>query len=323
MNNEFNEKHFVWDPAFTYHDGTWYALCLTASRDRAWGDEQFWKLCHSMTLFRKERDRWEVCKEIQSPGGHRLCAGSLISVNDSLYASLAHTHIDCGNFRLGQQLVFLCLDDPEFHAIYNPEPPFSTTKRDNDGGLIYGCRDPYTFEYDSGFMHYVCSGGSRWGVPPEVILLESATPYDTWQSATRVVADPHWNGIKAFHEIERVSVIAIHDKWIMTAHCWHGWVTQKLRDMCFGMGEKVTDGTIWVFEADNPRGPFKLREDLPFLPGSSELGMYGTHIQPRLDEFDLVGMGWNMEGIYCDRRQFFLMDEETLDITMDRGTFGD
>jgi hypothetical protein len=275
-----------------------------------------------MTLFQLVDGKWMPDREIQSPTGHRLCAGSLYSADGYLYASLAHTNVDCGNFRLGQELLFYDALGSEFLDKVAPEAPFSTTKKDDDGNLIYGCRDPYSFEHRDGFMHYVCSGGSRWGVPPEVILVRTESPDGIVQSMERVVSNPTWNGTKAFHELERVSVFCGNDKWYMTGHCWHGWVTQKLREMCFSMGEKVTDGTIWLFEADKPTGPFTLREDLPFLPGSSELGMYGTHIQPTLAGPGLVGMGWNMEGIYCDKRQFFWMDAETLDITMDRTAFG-
>jgi Glycosyl hydrolases family 32 N-terminal domain len=107
------------------------------------------------------------------------------------------------------------------------------------------------------------------------------------------VAGSQISGIEdwPFTEMERPQVIYRHGKYHLFFSCWPwnlnpAWLKQL-------KGHRLRESSLYWFVADRLTGPYQPVSDFPFVPGSTETGMYATNFLDLEDQQAAIAFGWN------------------------------
>lgn len=289
MLNANNNRYIQWDPMWCLEDDQEVCWVIAANRiDDAWKRVEWWAQENTLIGYKRPfgSKEWEEFHRLPAFPGKRWCAGS---VEPGGRMFLSDAGISTSDF-FAQRLIYV--KDGRVPWTYVPTKPMFTTGIAHRGGRgLFACRDPFYLNANGRHYLYVCSGGYRWHAQPEIVVFESRSIDGPYRPVGPVVKAVTFAGEDAFGELERVSVIQVHDTFWLLAHCWANVLGSTVRDR-WGAGLKDPNTAVWLFVSDSPTGTFRLHAEQPYLKGSDELGLYGLQLKD--DGAKTVGYGWDL-----------------------------
>lgn len=305
------ERHAVWDPMILWDGRRYllYVLSMNLEKGLELGNffthENTIEVFESADLanwihlgqaFRKQHER------------ERLCAGNPI-VHEGRYWFFGSATVDqVDDQHLDQRLYLAVSDDGLSYSEserfqLEPDPIQFPHNRYHpaDGRMLFAWRDPWPmFDKKTGrFYVFVCTGGERWGRPPDIAVAVSDSvdgSYELIGSAFEMPGSSAGATFNpAFWEIERVNVFEVSGKYFMTFSCWQRLVNGDQIPSDRHIAPHINDFTVYVATSDSMEGPYRIEPHLnPIVQGSDKTGFYGTTFF-RDQESEWRAIGWTRE----------------------------
>lgn len=320
---DFERDHAVWDPMPLW-DGKRFLLYVLAM-DRSRGIElgRFFTRANTIHAFEStDLKTWKHLGVAFHPRTEqeRLCAGNPL-FHDGKYWFFGSAPIDQHDDDHLDQRLFLAVSDdglnfeelPEF--VLEPDPEICPHRRfhPTDGRMLFAWRDPWPIydPFTKRFCVFVCTGGERWGRPPDVVVAVAdklAGPYTLIGSVLDIPTDPNVKDSPAFREIERVNVIVENDRYYMTFSCWRRLVNEKVLDNYSRIDEPLNDFSVYVGESGSMIGPYRFSTaKSPVVKTSHVSGFYGTTFFGKGDQ-QLHAIGWDWPAFRIDPTRLARLD---------------
>ena len=256
--NDFALEHALWDPMPLWDGQRYLMYVLAMDRDRAMELGSFFTRENAIHVFSStDSVSWEYLGEAISPRNpeERLCAGNVL-LHEGRYWFFGSATVDQFDEDHLDQRLFLAVSDDGLHFEHvpdfrlEPDPEVCPHGRFHpvEGRMLFAWRDPWPL-YDPAtatFVVFVCTGGERWGCPPEVVMATSDTlagPYVLHGSVLQLSDQKGAARASAFQEIERVNVFAAPDGFLLTFSCWRRLVDSALLSRNCEVDEPLTDFT--------------------------------------------------------------------------------
>lgn len=310
-------QYAFWDPMLVW-DGRRYLMYVMAmDRREARGDSSFFNRENAIHAFESRDFKvWTHLGVAMQPrtSGERLCAGNVLYHQGRYWFFCSATIEQCGDQFLDQRLFLAVSDDgvhfeedPEFSL--EPDPRVSPHNRFHpvDGRMLFAWRDPWPI-YDTlnrRFIVFVCTGGERWGRPPDIVAAVAeklAGPYELVGSVLDFPMGGGQEDIPAFGEIERVSVTQAHGQYFLAFSCWHRLVDETVLREHAVLDESLTDCSLYVAKAPSILGPYQFcKEQSAVIGASNTSGFYGGTFFSGRDSAHYV-LGWNFSDFRIETR---------------------
>lgn len=304
---ELTRNMTAWDPALVRVHEEWFLYAL-ATQEKV--DLSNFFIAPNVIRGFKSRDleTWEDLGAVIRPEKTEeiLCAGSTYQENGRVYlfyskiVSMRSEYLIDQRICLAESTDGRAFRDVEGFSLCPDEVLYGTRCRDPEtNAMLFAWRDPFVFrDPESGkYFVFICTGGFRWGVSPNVAVASSehiAGPYSLHAPAIAYSRDKQGRDLLPLDEIERQHVRKIGSKYYLFASCWRKHVSKALLEMCAERKIEVSDSSLYVFEADNVLGPYRLCVETPVVSGSSRTGLYGgMFVEQNGNESILVG--WRPE----------------------------
>ena len=302
---EFSINNAVWDPTLVQHKDNWYLYLLGTDPNNGHGS--FFARENYIRCFKSKNLKcWIDLGEISLAGvkGKPFCAGNAISDGERIHY-FGSIVVEDGGEQYRDERVYYAnsidginfMVDKEF--VLEPDGALieSAMVHPENGKILYGWRDPFPF-YDQKtgkYYLYICTGGNRWGVQPQVAVAISNRlngPYKLLGPTVDVSMGKIKDNNPKVQEIERVQVMYRSDVYYMLFSTWEGNINRKWASCLRKEGNIVTDASIHLLKADSPLGPFEYDDETPILQGSGHTGLYGSMLAQDTPGNAMFLIGW-------------------------------
>jgi len=305
---KFYQHYAAWDPMLVRQGSRWL-LYVMAAKKGVDGDNFFTEPNHIHGFCSSNLSDWTDLGVIigQAAEAGRLCAGYPIVENERVYFFFSSTITQLSTNFLDQRVFLATTEDGEefvfeeqFSLLPTPELYPTRCFHPEQRHMMFAWRDPFCFrDPNSGkFYLFICCGGFRWGVPPNVAVAVADCvegPYRLLPPAIEFPVKRSGDSlVMPLSEIERAQVHFHAGQYFMTFATWERYVNKPwFRDqLCANM--EISDSTTYVLVANRPEGPYRFHTAAPLVTNSERTGLYGTMFVPSIDRPDsLFAIGWH------------------------------
>lgn len=312
---DFMVEHAVWDPMLVWDGRRYLMYLLTMNRASGLSSGSFFTNENRIRVFESaDLDEWRHLGVAFEPRSaqERLCAGNII-YRDGRYWFFGSSTVEQIDDQHLDQRVFLAVSDDgvQFDAVpgFSLEPDGSAYPHRRfhpvDGRMLFAWRDPCPWvDPASGKVYlYVCTGGERWGVAPNLMLATAdqlAGPYRLVGPVLQLPTDPGDGVTPVFNEIERASLHHDADGFTLMFSCWRHLVDERGLAAHTDIDERLSDASVYVARASTAEGPFRFAKAMPaVIDGSADTGFYGGALFSERDgRCSLLGWNWEHFQVY-------------------------
>jgi hypothetical protein len=297
---KFYLKEMVWDP-WILSDGKRHYLFYLIDDTMDYPDNCYWYNCDIALAVSNDLRNWESMGKVLSTDpeipweSQRLCAGSAIQDNDTLYLfyssagkeNILEEHICLASSANG--LEWNRYENNPLLKIEPDNPWYGHSSR--DGHLHLQCRDPHIMKHEEDGKYYIFFSASlksssvkeHLGCVGAAVANEVAGPYEFLPPVTGLAPGREET---YGYEMERPQVVFLGGQY----HLF--WSTFQPNSHIDFIASNKTISRTYHFISDNFLGPYQPHGSDPILRNPDGNALYGINLYPlpgREDAFFLYG----------------------------------